>query len=142
MIIKHGIIGLLLILLLGAAACFGTPADITSKFTCDDFTEHSHLTWDVSGVETGGKIKAVLCANPTTGFQWQLAEIGDTAIIEKAGSAEYKVPEEGLMGAAGEETWTFEALKSGGTQITLEYGQDWEGGIKAAQTLIITVQVE
>ncbi|MCJ7604502.1 MAG: protease inhibitor I42 family protein, partial [Dehalococcoidales bacterium] len=125
--IKHGVMGILSILLLGATACFGTPADITSKFTCDDFTEHSHLTWDVSGVEAGGKIKATLCANPTTGFQWQLAEIGDVTVIEKTGSAEFKAPEEGLMGAAGEETWAFEALKSGEAQITLEYSQDWEG---------------
>lgn len=140
--IKHGVIGLFVILLLGAAACSGTPADITGTFTCDDFTENSHLTWNVAGVEAGGEIKVTICANPTTGFQWQLAGIGDATVIEQDGSPEYKAPEEGLMGAAGEETWTFKALKSGETQITLEYSQEWEGGTKADRTLVITVAVE
>jgi len=83
-------------------------------------------------------------ANHTTGFQWQLANNSDGAVLELA-DYEYEPSEAalaGIYGAGGQEVWTFKALKTGKSTITLEYSQPWEGGMKAAKTFVLTVVVK
>jgi len=48
----------------------------------------------------------------------------------------------GLVGAPGEEVWTFKALKKGTSTIALEYSRPWEGGEKGEWTLNLTVIVK
>jgi len=76
-------------------------------------------------VEKGEEFAIVLESNPTTGYQWKLAEELDAEILllEKT---EYKKPETELIGAGGEEKWTFKAEGLGSTSITLAYVRPWE----------------
>lgn len=93
-------------------------------------------------VAVGGLLTVTLESNPTTGFQWELASIGDQAVLEKVANT-YEGPEaEGLVGAGGKEVWTFRALKKGRSTISMEYSRPWEGGEKAVETFALSVVVK
>ncbi len=76
-------------------------------------------------VEKGEEFAIVLESNPTTGYQWKLAEELDAEVITLV-KTEYKEPDEELLGASGEEKWTFKAEGLGETSITLAYVRPWE----------------
>ena len=76
-------------------------------------------------VEKGEEFAILLESNPTTGYQWKLAEELDTEIIVLV-KTEYEAPDTELMGAPGEEKWTFKAENLGDTTITLAYVRPWE----------------
>lgn len=76
-------------------------------------------------VEVGGEFAIILESNPTTGYQWKLAEELDGEIVALV-KTEYEAPETDLLGASGEEKWTFEGVGVGETAITLAYVRPWE----------------
>lgn len=92
-------------------------------------------------VARGSIITVTLDSNQTTGFCWELKQIGDTNIIEKIDNT-YKAPNTDLIGAGGQEIWTFKALKAGETTLSMEYNRPWEGGEKGVKTFSLTVLVK
>ena len=73
-------------------------------------------------VDAGTEFEVVLDSNPTTGYEWRLAEEPDAAVVEYVGSEYAQDPDsEGLDGAGGQETLTFKAGDAGSTTIELEY---------------------
>jgi len=86
-----------------------------------------------------------LGSNPTTGFQWsEEAQISDAGILKQT-SHEFVGPDSDPPpppGTPGQEVWTFEALKAGTGQISMEYSRPWEGGEKAEWTYTLTVTVK
>ncbi len=76
-------------------------------------------------VEKGDEFAIVLESNPTTGYQWKLAEELETEIVVLV-QTEYEAPDTELLGAGGEEKWTFKAENVGETTITLAYVRPWE----------------
>jgi inhibitor of cysteine peptidase len=86
-----------------------------------EFRDPAHLI----EVEKGEEFAIVLESNPSTGYQWKLAEELDTGIVVLV-KTEYEAPDTELMGAAGEEKWTFRAENLGDTTITLAYVRPWE----------------
>ena len=92
-------------------------------------------------IAAGGSFTITLDSNATTGYNWELKGISDTAVLEKADN-KYEAPASGLMGAGGKEVWTFEAMKAGTSTLTMEYSQPWAGGQKSANTFSLTVVVK
>jgi len=93
-------------------------------------------------IAAGGTLTVTLESNATTGFQWELKSVGDPSVLQSQGGT-YNAPEDtGVVGAGGEEVWTFKALKAGTSSLSMEYSQPWEGGTKAAQTFSLTVVVK
>ena len=126
--------------LLALSACAGAPSQASVELSCDDFTNTNDIKKEVE-IAAGGIVTVDLCENRTTGFQWsETAEITDTAVIEQT-SYEFIAPGSDLAGAAGKGEWTFKALKKGKTKVTMEYSQDWVGGMKAEWTFELTVVV-
>jgi|GEM_PF-578937 len=77
-------------------------------------------------VEVGQEFVIVLESNPTTGYQWQLTEPLEEEVLSLV-KTEFQEPEEdGLVGAAGEERWTFKAEGRGDTTIDFAYVRPWE----------------
>lgn len=75
-------------------------------------------------IKKGESFSVVLEANPTTGYQWELDFDPDyIQLIDR----EYapSSPRE-VVGAGGQETFNFLALKSGKTEITFSYLRPWE----------------
>jgi predicted secreted protein len=123
----------------------GTPKLVMVSASCDEFRGLTHVRKKV-GIAVGDSVRVALCSNPSTGFAWSAsAQIGDPNLLIQT-SHEFVSPEpedDGppLPGAPGEEVWTFEALNEGWTVLSMEYGQPWEGGQKAAWTFHLAVVV-
>jgi inhibitor of cysteine peptidase len=96
--------------------------------------------------EVGLEFALVLESNPTTGYSWRLAEPLDEDIVELV-SSEFakKTPADGegeIVGAPGEEVWTFEAIGEGKTEIKLEYVRPWETDVAPEETKTFEVEVK
>ena len=89
-------------------------------------------------VFVGSSVIVTLDSNVTTGYSWDLKEISNPAVLEKTDN-KYIAPTSNLMGAGGQEVWTFKALAPGTTNLNMEYSQPWAGGQKAARSFILTV---
>ncbi len=75
----------------------------------------------------GQELVVQLEANPTTGYQWILAE-GGKAILKQEGAPVYtaKTHSPLIMGAGGIETWRFRATYPGREVLRFEYRRPWE----------------
>jgi inhibitor of cysteine peptidase len=119
------------IIVLGLITCTPTeeqapPKQVSVEVSIDDFMNVNAISREVE-VREGGMVTVILGSNQTTGFQWsEQAQIGDTTILEQS-NHKYVSPEAvsgtQTFGAAGKEEWTFEALKSGTTTVTMEYSR-------------------
>jgi len=113
---------------------------------CDDFMANNNISQEVQ-VNVGDSFQVSLCSNPTTGFQWsESAQISDQSVVEQTGH-EFVPPqaESGqppAPGTSGKEIWTFQALETGTTTISMEYSRPWEGGEKGEWTFTLNVTVE
>ena len=130
-------------ILLCLFACFPTPKQVSVEASCDDFMKDHHISKEVE-VAVDGSMTVTLCSNPTTGFEWESAQISDQTILQQTDHKFVPPPErpEPVFGEAGKEVWTFKALKEGKSTITMEYSQPWEGGEKGAWTFVLTVVVK
>lgn len=112
------------------------------EVSCDEFIDVKHISKEVE-VNAGDSFKVTLCSNPTTGFEWsESAQIGDQTVVEQVNHRFAAPTDKQLAGAAGQEIWTFRALKEGTTTISIEYSQPWEGGTKVEWTFQLTVVVK
>ncbi len=66
-------------------------------------------------------------SNPTTGYTWE--ENSDGTMLNLV-SQDYVQDEneQEMVGVGGTESFSYRALKQGETEISLVYGQHWEGG--------------
>ena len=65
-------------------------------------------------VVVGEEFSFTLASNATTGYHWELAEPLNEAIVKLVGS-QYQAPNTNLLGAGGQEVWTFRAVGAGQT---------------------------
>jgi len=96
-------------------------------------------------IAADGLLTVTLESNQTTGFQWELTSISDQAVLEKV-DQKYMAPEATqngapLVGAPGEEVWTFKALQKGESTISMGYSRPWES-VPPAKTFTLTVTVK
>jgi len=90
-------------------------------------------------VPVGQEFKIVLDANPTTGFEWQLASPLDETLVTLVGNAYTVASAPGRTGTGGKHTWTFMPVRQGHTVIGLKYLRSWEKGVDASKKVIFTV---
>jgi predicted secreted protein len=76
----------------------------------------------------------IIASNPTTGYQWKLAQSLDEKII-KLVSSRYIPPKKRLIGSGGKEEWVFRAVGKGVAAIILEYNRPWEGDPTAKKVI-------
>jgi inhibitor of cysteine peptidase len=118
--------------------------EVSVDVSCDDFSEAQSLTQEVQ-VPVDSLLVVTLCSNPTTGFEWETAKISDQTVLKEK-SHEFISPDEikpaPRVGAAGQEVWTFRALKAGTSTISMAYSRPWEGGEKATWTYELQVIVK
>ena len=128
----------MLVALLSSLSCI-TSREINVEITCDQFNENHHTRNDFQ-VEIGDKIRAKLCSNPATGFKWEYHMSNENVLKEE--DYDFEESKGDVVGAAGIEVWTFEAVNTGTTEVRLEYSRPWEGGEKAEWTYTMNVTVE
>lgn len=91
---------------------------------------------------TAGKTFVLsLASNPTTGYEWILADTMNKSIISMV-KHDYKSDSapEGMTGVGGTDYWTFKALKNGATEIKLVYARPWES-VQPAETFTLKVAI-
>ncbi len=76
-------------------------------------------------VEKGSEFEIILESNPSTGFRWVIADTLNTDIVTLT-TTEFIEPDTELLGAPGEEKWTFTGAGLGETDISLSYVRPWE----------------
>jgi inhibitor of cysteine peptidase len=89
----------------------------------------------------GDSLIVTLDSNPSTGFAWSISAITDEAIIDDVGN-EFQGSDSGLIGAGGQEVWTFEAGDKGTSTIEMQYSRSWETGVEPTATFNVTVIVK
>ena len=89
-------------------------------------------------VGAGQQFTVRLPSNATTGFRWEVADIGP---VTQIGESVYEAPQEsGIVGAGGTEVFTFKSGTSGPGELKLEYRRPWEKGSAAEKTWSVTVR--
>lgn len=91
--------------------------------------------------KVGQEFGLLLESNPTTGYQWQLAEQPDQDVATMVIN-EYLGAESDRLGAGGHELWIFQATGPGKTVIKLAYLRPWEKDKKPDKTVQYTVVVK
>ena len=139
LILVSGITVILLLLI----ACSPVSKEVSVDITCDDFMSEKHISKEVE-VAVDGSLTITLCSNPTTGFEWETAEISDQTVLEQVG---YKFigPESEPPpppGTPDQGVWAFDALKKGTSIVSIDYSRPWEGGKKGEWAFTLTVVVK
>ena len=146
------VIGLIAALTMVGAACSlkSTTSTTTVLSTAPTTVAHTALSVDMasSGEEVtlavNGMLTVTLDSNSaSTGYQWNKnANISDQKVLQQTDN-EYYPPTSSLVGAPGQEVWTFKALKAGKSTISLEARRSWEPiTIPPASTFTLTVMVQ
>ncbi len=94
-------------------------------------------------LKKGEVLSITLESNPSTGYAWY-ATIADTSVAVQMGEPEYASPTESttpVVGAAGTQTFMFQAIETGTTMITLDYKRAWETDVQPEQTVRLTIEV-
>lgn len=89
----------------------------------------------------GKEFSITLPANHTTGYSWRLATKLDPAALTLLSNT-YNPSTSGMVGAGGEEVWTFSAPTKGTTQLTFEYVRPFEKNTPPAKTAKFSVVIE
>lgn len=113
----------------------GKVAALKLDVTADGTTQH---------LKKGEAISITLESNPSTGYSWYAA-ISNTAVLAQMGEPEYIAPADSstpIVGAAGKQTFLFQATEIGSTTITLEYKRIWETDVAPEKTITITIEVQ
>lgn len=110
------------------------------EFSYDQLMSQKHISQNVD-VELPGSLIVTLASNPSTGFQWQEAVIGNTTVLAEY-SRQFVEPQSDLAGAGGQDVWTFKTLEKGTSTLQFQYSRPWEGGEQGEWTVDLTVSVK
>lgn len=88
----------------------------------------------------GQPLEIRLPSNPSTGYRWSYTLIGDPVL--RLDTVDGAVPgANGMVGAPGEELWSFRAQGAGHAVLTYEYTRSWEKNTPPAKTFTLIVDV-
>jgi inhibitor of cysteine peptidase len=137
-----------LVLLSVLADCSSRPVSIpnltpTSMDTDSQCAVGVDASYDGKAVEVPSdcQLKVSLGSNPTTGYEWMLAGISDSGVVELVDTYYLPFPSE-LMGTGGMEVWAFQTVHAGSSLISMEYRRPWEEGVDPAHTFSLNVIVQ
>jgi inhibitor of cysteine peptidase len=93
-------------------------------------------------VKTGEQFTVSLESNPTTGYSWQLAKLVDEKVVQFVSSKYERTGKKGLVGAGGQEHWTFRSTGTGKTSVEMKYVRPWEKNVPPVRVATIVVEVK
>ncbi len=119
---------LLLVLVFSSAGCSGGNVKTYSD------------VGDTIEVRVDGEFIIALNSNPTTGYSWFATYDEDEfELISDDYEQNTNNSDTIIMGAGGTQSLRFKALKSGETEITLDYQRSWEG--EPSERMVFSVEV-
>ncbi|KAF5427484.1 putative secreted protein [Candidatus Methanophagaceae archaeon] len=93
------------------------------------------------GVKNGQALAVVLDSNPTTGYEWEVAEAPDVQVLQQVSEIEYESapnPED-MVGVGGVQTIRFNVVGAGRTALKMVYRRSWEKDEAPAEIFAIDV---
>ncbi len=93
------------------------------------------------GVEKGQTLVIALDSNPTTGYEWEVAEAPDVQVLQQVGEIDYKSdpnPKD-MVGVGGMQTIRFDVVGAGKTALKMVYIRPWEKNEAPAEIFAIDV---
>jgi inhibitor of cysteine peptidase len=91
----------------------------------------------------GDRATLELEANPTTGYQWELATEPDAAVVSVVSDTyTASTTDSGMVGAGGTQRIVIQGVAAGSTTLELRYVRPWETDGAAAQTASFDITVE
>lgn len=84
----------------------------------------------------------ILEGNPTTGYTWNVTVADESIIAVTDDGFAANEAEEGVVGAAGYQHFSFEGKAEGYTTVTFAYGRSWETEEAPAYTLTYDLSVD
>jgi len=99
---------------------------------CGSENDLPQITMDNKGqnydLAVGQKFQVLLPSNQTTGYKWEINSISEGAIEQTKN--EYKLSNkysnQNIVGAGGEEIWTFKVIKIERSRIKMKYLKSWD----------------
>ncbi|MFN7148583.1 MAG: protease inhibitor I42 family protein [Microthrixaceae bacterium] len=119
-----------------------TTADDSSTTTTAASSDEGPVVTEPGPVslEVGGRATLELAANPTTGYQWELAAEPDSSIVTIV-SDTYVAPDSSAVGAGGTQRMVVEGVAPGTASIELRYVRPWETDAEPAETATFELAV-
>jgi inhibitor of cysteine peptidase len=119
-----------------------TTADDSATTTTEASSDDGPVVTEPGPVslEVGGRVTLELAANPTTGYQWELAAEPDTSIVTIV-SDTFVAPDSSAMGAGGTQRMVVEGVAAGTASIELRYVRPWETDAEPAETATFELTV-
>lgn len=96
-------------------------------------------------LKKGEAMSITLESNPSTGYSW-FATSSNPDVLAQMGEPEYQAPASDstapIVGAAGAQTFFFQAADTGTVTLSLDYMRGWEKDVTPEKTITITVEVK
>ncbi|AIG02785.1 chagasin family peptidase inhibitor I42 [Pseudomonas fluorescens] len=90
---------------------------------------------------TGQSLTLTLPSNPTTGYRWAIQDSAG-GVLRSLGPEVYSNPEDaGVVGAAGQSTWRFQAFAAGSGRLRLTSQQPWAPEVNPVDTFDCAITV-
>ena len=89
----------------------------------------------------GETFSIILDSNPSTGYQWRLANSSDGGLLKLIGS-KYRASKIKLEGTGGKEIWSFEALSVAQKTIVFEYVRPCEEDKEPVKRMTFMVNIQ
>jgi len=93
-------------------------------------------------LNVGQTLTLLLPTNPTTGYRW-LVQNPAASVLRSLGPEVYSNPEDaGIVGAAGQSTWRYQAKAAGQGHLLLVLQQPWAPEVLPVQTFDCDIDVQ
>jgi predicted secreted protein len=93
---------------------YSSPGDKSDRIQLCHFVKNQYWNTVVSGVYPGVTIVITPGSNPTTGFTWPaIAQVINQDILKYTDHKFIHPGQTGVVGATGQDTWTFKAIWKG-----------------------------
>lgn len=91
-------------------------------------------------LQVGDTLILTLDSNATTGYTWVIDPAVDATLMTVKDEYIAPVTPPNMVGAPGQQKFTFNALKAGTVELKMVYKQNWEGGQKG-QSFTMTINI-
>ena len=92
-------------------------------------------------LKAGQNLTLTLPSNPTTGYRWAIQDSAG-GVLRSLGPEVYSNPEDaGVVGAAGQSTWRFQAFTAGNGRLRLTSQQPWAPEVNPVDTFDCAITV-
>jgi len=90
-------------------------------------------------IGVGEQFIITLDSNPTTGYEWQ-ADFDESLLGLVQDEFKPAKTEPGMAGVGGKQSFTFQGVKKGKTEVTLTYKRSWEEGFAEQKVFVISIK--